>query len=364
MSAIGKKMEMAAANTGGVVYDSYLFVSNNFFNRALASVGIDESFNLFVDGAYSDTATARATGVAYDSATQVVYLVSNGGDSISAIDVSTPGSPSLLDSFQPSSFGAGFVSVAIDTTNEVGYATIYDTAGTSDLVSFDISDPSNLSELDIFSGKGYAWGLSVDLANGVAYIVQRDRDRFVQAVNISNPSSLYLLSSVGLSSDSVDRLTFCDLYTAAGKESLIVCGDQGRIWSVDVGSPSSISEDHRANFSDGATYGVVVDTANSVAYLAAYGASIVRAIDVSNPSSLSSIGTVSLSGGPYSVQLDRNNDVLYAAGDSTGDHLSSIDVSTPASMSVIDTIVDAASFRNVYSIALDTGDVASTHAHT
>ena len=109
---------------------------------------------------------------------------------------------------------------------------------------------------------------------------------------------------------------------------------------------------------------IEVDAANSVAYIVSYSNGKLSSIDISNPSSMSISDTISLMNGydARNIKLDTSSNVLYSVGSST-DGIKSVDVSNPASLSVLDTLTNGTNMNGAYGIALNLAGPASTRAY-
>ena len=94
------------------------------------------------------------------------------------------------------------------------------------------------------------------------------------------------------------------------------------ITSIDISNPSSMSQlDNLVNYNLGGAYGVALDTANSVAYVASISTDSITSIDISNPSSMSQLGTFTSSdlNGAAGIDIDAVNGVAYVVSKMTPD---------------------------------------------
>lgn len=220
-------------------------------------------------------------GVAY--AEQDGFDVDDGArDGIVSVDISDPTNPTELDFIDPGQAlaGGGPSRPAIDPMRDVLW--VCDTA-LGGILGFDISDPNNLSVLDGTShGPGFdTHGIAVD--GDFAYVVTSADDFHV--VNISDPNNL----------------------------------------------------SHEASFSDGTALNGAFDIAldGTKAYVALTSGDGMTVVDISDPSNPTIDGTLTGLGSCTSVQENAGQAYVTTAGSS---NLYSIDTSDPSNPTLSDTL--------------------------
>jgi len=257
----------------------------------------------------------------------------------------------LLDSIQQTGYNALWSEMEIDTVNQI--AILPGVIGGYYFQTVDISDPSNLtilgsgitSYLPWISGTVTGWP-AIDSSAGRAFVPSQPD--IITMMNISTPSSpsevTYLYDATNL-----DRAHFIRLNTAT-EELFVTCYDDMALTSVDYSvSGGTLTVNSKfvmtPSVAGGLPQGLRLDLTNDIAYVAAAQADEIFAIDISNPASMSQLGSLystTYFNSTRDLEIDVTNSVLYGVGSITGNGVfTSVDISNPASMSVIDSITSA-----------------------
>lgn len=246
------------------------------------------------------------------------------GDSLTSIDISDPSNIVELDTFT----GAGMVecfSVSVNPTNFTAYVL----SRTSDNVTVvDISDPSNMSELDSLTdgvtfNRGYK--SDIDVENNVLYVTSSISGG-LGSVDISNPSNISVLDFA--SGTDLNGLTL-DL------TNQIAYAGSGTLCSYNISNPSNLIKLDESVYFD-SIYSFVIDVENNAVYAGdgGSGGNLIHSINVSNPSNISLYSTfVPNTNRTRNLAIDTINKVLYACSQSS-DQLAAVNISNPSSLSL------------------------------
>ena len=247
--------------------------------------------------------------------------VAAGGLGLWALDVSTPSSPSLVDSYNPDWSLRG-----LDLVGD----TLYAVGAGGWLAVLDVSDPTDIQELGTvdFSGTGIAEHL--DVAGDYAYVATPGGR--TRVADVSEPSSISEVGSYydgGATHDIVVVGNYA--YTAGGGEGLEI---------LDIsGVPDSDSTKEGQLNTDGTAYGIQVDGDYAFVADESSGVVIIEISDPASPSEYSSydapahnalglaLQSPEIPGGPH--------DYAYVAWGTSG--LQVLDISDLSNPSGIDT---------------------------
>jgi hypothetical protein len=350
---LAKKVQ-GAGGVGGAAGGGVAFVAA-ITSDSITSIDISDPSNLSIlDTHVDNTVLDLVNTVRLDPVNEVLYALnktSGVNNYFSSYDVSDPTNITLLDSLQPVSGGV-WTEMAIDAVNQIaivwGFESFVFTFRT-----IDISDPSNLSVLGTLnstqgpylSNTVTGWP-AIDSSAGRA-LLPSDPDR-IGMMDISTPSSPSEVTSL-YDPTNLDRAVFIQLNTAT-EELFVTSYDDMALTSVDYSvSGGTLTVNSKfvmtPSVSGGLPQGLRLDLTNDIAYVAAVQADEIFAIDISNPASMSQLG--SLYSTPYfnsarDLDIDVANSVLYGVGAYLGNGVfTSVDISNPASMSVIDSITSA-----------------------
>jgi len=301
--------------------------------------------NIFTGSIYGDIAAADVSnpaslsqtsyvggygeirGLRVNRATSVVFASDRNNGLLRAIDVSNPSSISQISSKSGYS-QARFVD--LDTSAKVAFI---DNNSLKRLYAVDVSNPASMVDLSFVSYADTQYFGAYDQTNKILFRTTGLSQK-IQIFDASNPSSMALLIEwspgtnqwpYGIAVDEANQVAFYADYNSPGY-----------LRSFDYSTPGSPS---LLGFVNIGAYGqgVAIDLVNRVCYVALLNSNTISAVDISNPSSMSLLGTLTVSL-PYQLELDVDSGVLYCAGRSYGLGITSIDVSNPASMTVLDTL--------------------------
>lgn len=182
--------------------------------------------------------------------------------------------------------------------------------------------------LSIFKGSGGTSGTPV------AFVTGRSVDTTV-SIKIADPSSMTELDSLASSSTDVPRRVRLD--KNRNYAFVVSSANSGNITAINIADPFNLSEESTLAGIRG--YELVLDTTNNIAYSSDQLLNDIDIVDISNPSSMSSLGSFSCTA-PRGLAIDIVGSVVFHAEGSTalGYDVRSVDVSNPASTSVLDTI--------------------------
>ena len=189
----------------------------------------------------------------------------------------------------------------------------------STLVVVDVSNPA--SPTIVGSTNTGTAGLNVadiKVVGKYAYVAgQSDAQSEILVFDISNPASPYLLSSlpVAHSPQGLD---------VEGNYLYETFYDQNSLNIYDISNPASLSQVGTASLS-GTCKPQDVTVEGTTAYVACYTNSSVAVVDVSNPTSPSVEGYISLPATSYPIFLESKGSYVYSISNTPGGMLSVID---------------------------------------
>lgn len=317
---------------------------------SITSIDISDPNNLSIlDTHVDNTVLDLVNTVRLDEANQVLYALGRTSldNYFSSYDVSDPTNITLLDSLQPAS-GNFWSEMAIDATNQI--AILYGVASVSVMDVIDISDPSNLTVLGTAYPTYSAWlsGIvtgwpAIDSGAGRAFLP--GQPDLITMMNISTPASPSQVTFL-YDATNLDRAHFIQLNTAT-EELFVTSYDDNALTSVDYsvsGGTMTVNSKFVLTPSVGGGFpiGLRLDLTNDIAYIAGRTSDEIFAVDISNPASMSQLGSYysfTYFNNTYDLEIDVDNSVLYGVGIATGVGVfTSVDISNPASMSILDSI--------------------------
>jgi hypothetical protein len=250
---------------------------------------------------------------------QYVYLVSSTGTAstnlLQIYDVSNPYAPAFVGSVQIPLYGFG-----LWVSGEYAYVISY--VGVSSISTLDVVDVSNPESPTIVgsTNTGTA-GLNVadiKVVGKCAYVAgQSNGQSKILVFDVSNPASPYLLSGlpVAHSPQGLD---------VEGSYLYETFYDQYSLNIYDISNPSSLSQVGTASLI-GTCKPQDVTVEGTTAYVACYTNSSVGVVDVSNPTSPSVDGYISLPATSYPQFLESKGRYVYSISNTLGGMLSVID---------------------------------------
>ena len=251
---------------------------------------------------------------------QYVYLVSSTGTAstnlLQIYDISNPYAPAFAGSVQVPLYGFG-----LWVSGGYAYVISY-VGGAASMGTLDIVDVSNPASPTIVGSTdtGTA-GLNVadiKVVGKYAYVAgQSDGQSEILVFDISNPASPYLLSGlpVAHSPQGLD---------VEGSYLYETFYDQYSLNIYDISNPSSLSQVGTASLI-GTCKPQDVTVEGTTAYVACYTNSSVGVVDVSNPTSPSVDGYISLPATSYPIFLESKGRYVYSISNTPGGMLSVID---------------------------------------
>jgi hypothetical protein len=259
---------------------------------------------------------------------QYVYLVSSTGTAstnlLQIYDVSNPYAPAFVGSVQVPLYGFG-----LWVSGEYAYVISYvGVSSISTLVVVDVSNPAsptivgstntgtagvNVADIKVVGNYAYVAGQS-DLQSTTQY----SENSQILVFDISNPASPYLLSSLPVD-HSPQGL---DVEGSYWYETIY---DKNWLNIYDISNPSSLSLVGTASLV-GTCNPQDVTVEGTTAYVACYTNSSVAVVDVSNPTSPSVDGYISLPATSYPIFLESKGRYVYSISNTlVGGMLSVID---------------------------------------
>ncbi len=219
----------------------------------------------------------------------VAYVVNT--THLMSIDITDPRNPSLLDTYQCPTPDYGDICISGDV--------LYFAAMTDGLRTIDITDPSNLVELD---ADNPTWNpTNVAVAGDTAVVLGVDR---IALYNVTFPADISYITHITQGGHSWGEVEI------AGNVAYIAHGGSGLV-SVDITDPTNPStlDSILGWFFD-------IEIAGDLAYCSAYSNSEVRCFDVSNPADMTLIGSTALLDLGFSVDIE--GDVIYVSTEYEG----------------------------------------------
>jgi hypothetical protein len=250
---------------------------------------------------------------------QYVYLVSSTGTAstnlLQIYDVSNPSAPAFAGSVQVPLYGFG-----LWVSGKYAYVISY--VGVSSKSTLDVVDVSNPASPTIVgstdTGTAYLNVADIKVVGRYAYVAgQSDRQSGILVFDVSNPASPYLLSSlpVAHSPQGLD---------VEGSYLYETFYDQNSLNIYDISNPASLSQVGTASVS-GTCKPQDVSVEGTTAYVACYTSSSVALVDASNPTSPKVDGYVSLPATSYPIFLESKGRYVYSISNTPGGKLSVVD---------------------------------------
>jgi hypothetical protein len=257
---------------------------------------------------------------------QYVYLVSSTGTAstnlLQIYDVSNPSAPAFVGSVQVPLYGFG-----LWVSGEYAYVISYVGVNSlSTLVVVDISNPA--SPTIVGSTNTGTPGVNVadiKVVGNYAYVAgQSNGQSEILVFDISNPASPYLLSSLpaGHSPQGLDvegNFWYQTIY-----DVIPPYNDYTTLNIYNISNPSTFYQVGTATLS-ATCHPQDVTVEGTTAYVACYTDSSVAVVDVSNPTSPSVDGYISLPATSYPIFLESKGRYVYSISNTTGGMLSVID---------------------------------------
>ena len=237
---------------------------------------------------------------------QYVYLVSSTGtpstNLLQIYNVSNPYAPAFVGSVPVPLYGFG-----LWVSGQYAYVISYvGVSSISTLVVVDVSNPASPAIVGS-TNTGTAWLNVADIkvVGKYAYVAgQSDQQSEILVFDISNPASPYLLSSLPVAHspqglDVEGNYWYQTLY------------DQNSLNIYNISNPASLSQVGTASLS-GTCKPQDVTVEGTTAYVACYENSSVAVVDVSNPTSPSVEGYISLPATSYPIFLESKGSYVYS----------------------------------------------------
>jgi hypothetical protein len=271
-----------------------------------------------------------------DSGSEVVtsgdyaYMTKAGTNYFSIINISNTAAPTLMGYCQNSncSLSGNLRSVVVSGN----YAYVTSTTDNAELYTIDISNKSSPRRVDTYNASGSADGRVLWVSGNRLYMTREydsnsSRYEFL-VMNLSNPADPTLLGGLNLENACTDVVV-------VGNYAYVACSDSTREFQViDVSNPSSMSLSRRyaLNLPD-TDVGWSISVSGNTAYVGKNGG-MVYSINISNPTTPSIISSYNYGGAAYkSTMIDSNT--LVVAGANGTEEVQYIDVSDPSSMTKI-----------------------------
>jgi hypothetical protein len=258
---------------------------------------------------------------------QYVYLVSSTGTAstnlLQIYDVSNPSAPAFVGSVQIPLYGFG-----LWVSGEYAYVISYVGVNSlSTLVVVDVSNPAsptiagstdtgtpgvNVADIKVVGKYAYVAGQS-----NLQSTTQSSENSQILVFDVSNPASPYLLSSLPVlhSPQGLD---------VEGSYLYETFYDQYSLNIYDISNPASLSQVGTASLM-GTCKPQDVTVEGTTAYVGCYTNSSVGVVDVSNPTSPSVDGYISLPATSYPIFLESKGRYVYSISNTPGGMLSVID---------------------------------------
>ena len=248
-----------------------------------------------------------------------VYLVSSTGtpstNLLQIYDVSNPKAPAFVGSVQIPLYGFGLWVSG-------NYAYVISYVGLNSLSTLDVVDISNPASPTVVgsttTGTAGVNVADIKVVGNYAYVAgQSEGQSEILVFDISNPASPYLLSSlpVAHSPQGLD---------VEGSYWYQTIYDANLLNIYNISNPSSLSQAGTVSL-NGTCKPQDVIVEGTTAYVACYENSSVAVVDVSNPASPTVNGYISLPGTSYPIFLEAEGRYVYSISNTTGGMLSVID---------------------------------------
>lgn len=343
----------AASGGGGGSTTSDPHVNTEAFNYAYVAMYDDHmpvKFSISSSGVYTsptqmtDTSNGfRPSAMAMDYVNELLYVYNTGNSKITVHDVSDPASSPATPSvaYYDTAKTYGGLELVIDDVNGLLFAG--SNTNSYGVAILDASSPTSLSFSGAYSSN-YIYDMALDTANEIVYAISATT-LTIYKIDYSTPSSPSLISSLYIHPDVTNPGNA--QYDATNEVLYVVSNGTTKFVAYDV-SGTGISKLGDFTLGSGG-YSVSLDVANEVAYVS--DASALRAIDISNPSSMSSLSTLSTAKSGFSSQIDFVNEILYLSN-YTQNKVTSVDISNPSSLTLLNSYASASYTDNCRYIKL------------
>jgi len=228
----------------------------------------------------------------------------------------------------------------IDISGNYAFAVSIDN---DNIISINISDPTNISVSNIYSSATHINGAAGIAISGNYAYVSSIYSNSLAVIDISNPAALSYLGKY--------TSAFSELYydvAVDGNVAYVIGNNTNSILSLDISTTTPTLLHRFVSASLGSPYGIGIN--NGVAYVVGTTGSI-TAIDISTPSSMSEISTYS----PAIIATGRNvkikDNVAYVTSNGN-DSFISIDISDPSNMVVLDSITNITQLNDAWDISI------------
>jgi len=268
---------------------------------------------------YLDT-NGNTSGVADDGTDA---FIADGLKGLKVIDVSTPASPSLSDTYPT---GGTTRDVAVSIVGAITDTLAYIADPDSGLRIIDVTDPTNANQIGFYDTQGIPYGVDV-LGN---YVYVADGVHGLRIIDISTPA---VPAEAGFYDTDEAHAVFVSDTIA------YVADYNGGLRLIDVSNPNNPAE--VGSYNPGSFVRDVVVFGN-YAYITV-GYTGMRVVNISNPSSPSLVGQFNSGTELYGIDVMGN--YVYLADGTTG--LRVIDISTPSSPSQVVAVSTTGSAHDV-----------------
>ncbi len=250
---------------------------------------------------------------------QYVYLVSSTGTATTNLlqiyNVSNPSAPASVGSVQIPLYGFGLW-VSGNYAYVISYVGV---SSASTLAVVDISNPASPAIVgSTNTGTAYVNVADIKLVGNYAYVAgQSTKQSYILVFDVSNPASPYLLSSLPVAHspqglDIEGNYWYQTLY------------DQNSLNIYNISNPASLSPVGTASLS-GTCKPQDVTVEGTTAYVACYENSSVAVVDVSNPASPTVEEYIPLPATSYPIFLESIGSYVYSISNTPGGMFSVID---------------------------------------
>lgn len=245
-------------------------------------------------------------------------IVSGGSPDFVIIDISNPASPNQVGSLSLSN-------TPEDIAVSGNYAYIASRHNSQELQVVDISNPNSPSVVATENLPGSNNALGIDIVGSTVYIARQYTlfDDHFYTIDVSNPLNPQVLDSEYLSGGHNNDVK------VIGNYAYVVSDDNSEeVRVIDISNPSSISLVSTYNDSGNSN----VDSINGYGSMIFIGMNdgIVRVIDISNPLSLSALGGYDAQDNVNDIAIDPSNDYIFLATDENNAEFQVVDVSNPS----------------------------------
>jgi len=256
------------------------------------------------------------------------YVTAETDGDFHVIDIADPTSPAIVGSLNESGDPVDIVVVG-------NYAYVVDSS--QDRVEvIDVSNPASPSQVATVGSTSTMERPRQLYAKGnYLYVTAYDNERLV-IVDISDPLNPAIVGNHTFSGGSIDPR---DVYVV-GNYAFVAhsFGTDARLSSIDVSDPTNPTLVQTFNIPSPTTNGRYIHVVGRYAYVTDNTSDVLNVIDVSNPASMSRVGSVTIDG---AEQLWATDKYVYVHSNASGSEtINVVDVSTPASPTVVATYSD------------------------